>query len=413
MRALMLVLSLVPVDVDDAPTISLQALLSFAEEHAPAITAARAGLARADAAQASASVLLPENPQLTVAAGPRVGAAGVGVDIDASLTQELQIAFERDLRIEAAAERRALTEADIQTVRWAIHCEVHALFHRALVEDERVRLALRAVDFQREVASTVEKQVAAGDAAALSLRLAHGELLQAQQSLVAAEQARRAVRLRLAQTAGMTVEPVPRGVLDEPRTPAPLDELRTLAQQALPSLRVAMQRVREAEARAALAEREAWPTPSVGLLYRREGNPSSEGPYDIVMGQLSVPIPSFSPNVSARESARADVSVARAEQQATAQRIDGQMAIARSEVVAAAQRARAYGEEIVPRFEENLTLLSKAFALGELDLLDVLTARERFLRIQQDALSAHADYIAALAALEQVTGVDLWPDDHE
>ena len=66
-------------------------------------------------------------------------------------------------------------------------------------------------------------------------------------------------------------------------------------------------RIREAEARATLAERETYPRPSIGVQYRREGNPTSEGPYDIVMGVLSVPIPSFQRNQGPRAQARADV----------------------------------------------------------------------------------------------------------
>ncbi|MCK6550418.1 TolC family protein, partial [Myxococcota bacterium] len=92
--------------------------------------------------------------------------------------------------------------------------------------------------------------------------------------------------------------------------------------------------------------------------------------------------------------------------------LDGELARARSEVAAAAERTRAYGAEILPRFEENLTLLRRAFELGELDLLALSTGRERFYRIQSDALDAQLDYFVALAALERVVGVDLWRDDH-
>jgi len=92
--------------------------------------------------------------------------------------------------------------------------------------------------------------------------------------------------------------------------------------------------------------------------------------------------------------------------------LEGQIAEARSEVVAAAARTRAYGTEILPRFEENLTLLRRSFELGEIDILALSTGRERFLRIQSDALGAQQDYFVALAGLERVVGVDLWRDDH-
>ena len=44
-----------------------------------------------------------------------------------------------------------------------------------------------------------------------------------------------------------------------------------------------------------------------------------------------------------------------------------------------ASRIAAYGTEILPAFEGNLALLQRAFELGEVDLLQVLVARERLL----------------------------------
>ena len=106
------------------------------------------------------------------------------------------------------------------------------------------------------------------------------------------------------------------------------------------------------------------------------------------------------------------LTVAEAELGATRRLLDGQIAEARSEVVAAAERTKAYGTEILPRFEENLTLLRRSFELGEIDILALSTGRERFLRIQSDALLAAQDYFTALAGLERVVGIDLWTDDH-
>jgi cobalt-zinc-cadmium efflux system outer membrane protein len=170
--------------------------------------------------------------------------------------------------------------------------------------------------------------------------------------------------------------------------------------------------MREAQARLTLADREAWPRPSLGAQYRHEGSPTSEGTADIVMGVVSIPIPSFQLNQGERARASAEVAVAKAELDASRRLLDGQIAEPHSEVVAAVARTRVYGTEILPRFEENLTLLRRSFELGEIDILALSTGRERFLRIQSDALGAQQDYFVALAALERVVGVDLWRDDH-
>jgi cobalt-zinc-cadmium efflux system outer membrane protein len=394
--------------------VSLGGILVFADQQSPVLAVARRTRSRVEAARVAASVLLPTNPEVSVAVGPRFGISGTGVDVDVTLTQQIQIAGERGARIHAAGALRDLTDEEIEQMRWAVHCDVHAAYHRALVDQERRRLAERVVTFQLEVLRIVELRIGAGDAAPLALRLAQAEVAQAQQLLLVTQQALLVSRIRLAQLSGWpaATPPMPTSALDSPRDPPPLTRLSALARDRLPSLRVGAARIREAKARSALADREAWPRPSLGLQYRREGNPTTEGAYDIVMGVVSIPIPSFQRNQGDRARARADVGVAVAELDAARRLLDGQIAEARSEVVTAAARTRAYGTEILPRFEENLALLRRSFELGEIDILALSAGRERFLRIQSDALSARQDYFVALSGLERVVGVDLWREDH-
>jgi len=394
--------------------VSVGDILAFADQNSPILAIARSTLSRAEAARVAASILLPTNPEVSVAAGPRFGSAGTGVDVDVTLMQQIQIGGERGLRIDASDRLRDLTDAEIEQMRWAVHCDVHEAFHRSLVEQERMRLAERVVTFQQEVLRVVERQIAAGEAAPLALRLAEAEVAQAHQVLVAAQQAFVVSRIRLGQLSGWPVAtpPMPTGAVDRPRDPPPLDRLSAVARERLPSVRAGAARIREAEARSALADRETWPRPSLGVQYGREGNPRSEEASHIVMGVVSIPIPSFQLNQGERARASADVMVAQTELDASRRLLDGQIAEARSEVVAAAARTRVYATEILPRFEENLTLLRRSFELGEIDLLALSAGRERFLRIQHDALGAQEDYFVAIAGLERVVGADLWSDDY-
>ncbi|MCB9610655.1 MAG: TolC family protein [Polyangiaceae bacterium] len=394
--------------------VSLGGILAFADQRSPVLTVARSTRSRAEAARVAASILSPTNPEVSVAAGPRFSRSGTGIDVDVTVMQQIQIAGERGLRLDVADALRDLTNAEIEQMRWAVHCDVHAAFHRALVEKERARLAERVATFQHEVLRVVQRQISAGETAPLALRLAQAEVAQAKQVAMAARQAFFASRLRLAQLSGWPVAtpPNPSGALDRPRDPPPLDRLSAIARRYLPSLRASAARIQEAEARSALADRKAWPRPSLGAQYRHEGT-IAEGPSNIVMGVVSIPIPTFQRNQGEHAMARADVTIAKAELDAALRVLDGQIAEARSEVVAAAARTRAYGTEILPRFEENLTLLQRSFELGEIDILALSTGRERFLRIQSDALGAQQDYFLALAGLERVVGVELWRDDHQ
>ena len=127
--------------------VTLDQVLEYADAHSPVLLAARSTRARADAADIAASPRFPSNPEITVYVGPRFGDAGTGVDAQVSLMQEIQIGGERRRRVEASEHFRTMTEAEIEQVRWFVHADIHAAFHRALVERERMRLAERVVAF--------------------------------------------------------------------------------------------------------------------------------------------------------------------------------------------------------------------------------------------------------------------------
>jgi len=390
--------------------VPLRALLEYADAHAPELRRSYGGRERVRAAQRGAAVLVPTNPELFVAVGPRVSGSVTGVDVEASLLQELELNGQRSARMEAADSLGAATEAEIGAVRFLVQSELRSAFYRAIVERERVQLAVRVVEFQRDVLRTAERQVAAGDVGPLALRLGRAEVAQAEQELIAQDQAALTARLRLAQLAGWPSErpPEPLGALLPLREPPSISQL-TAAAHAQPSLRAAAARVHEAQARAALADREAWPRPALGVAYRREGDRDREGHYNIFMGALSLPLPLFQTNQAARAQARADVSIADTELQVAREQLGARIAETRSEAVAAVRRALAYGSEILPRFEENLALLRRSFELGEIDILALSAGRERFLRIESAALGARLEYVNALGALERVVGRDLTP----
>lgn len=407
------------VDVPDPSTVeevTLSQILAFADAHSPVLLVARSTRSRADAERVAAAAKLYANPEVSVAAGPRLGGGRVGVDVQVSLWQQVQIAGERKARMAAADRLRALTDADIEQIRWGVHCDVHAAFHQALVDRERAALAAGVVAFQAEVLRIVERQIAAGETAKLNLRLAEAEAAQARQVRLAADQAYLVSRIRLAQLAGWPATRPPKayGQPDVTRDVPPAENLLASARRELPLLRAREAAVDEARARAQVARRERFPRPSFGVQYQREGNPAPESPYSIVLGGVSLAIPSFQVNQAERARSNADVRVANAELAASRALLEGQIVQTRSEVVAASERVRSYGTEILPRFEENLALLRRSFELGDIDLLELSVGRERFMQIQSDALVAQLDYFVALAALERVVGIDLWHDEaHE
>ena len=398
----------------EGPT-SLQQILAYADRYAPTILVARARLGLGDAALAEAAPLLVDNPSLMVGVGPRFTGDGRFMQFNAALTQRVEIAGERGLRLSAAERTAARLRAELDEVRWEVHRDIHAAFHRALVARERVHAADRVRAFQERLVEITRGRLRAGDVSPLAVRLAEGELSQARVAYIATEQAYLRARLQLGAIGGWPVAhpPQPAGHLDVPRDPPMVDALLLAARRNQPRLRTLQAVRREAEAQARAADRDAWPEPTLGLQLSRQGLAAGLSETALV-GTLSLPLPLFRRNQGARAEARARVQSARAEQVAFGSVLRNQIEQFRTSVLASADRVRTYGREILPTFEENLRLIQRAFELGEIDILQVSVARERFLRIQADALDAYGDYFVAIADLEGAIGADLWPDErHE
>lgn len=402
---------------DDGPKtapVSLREMLAHADEHAPRLRVSRAALERGQAAVDGASVVLQRNMRAGAAVGPRIAEGATGVDFQVWLTQPIEIAGERKQRIRTAEKFDERTRKELQEAEWIVHREVHAAFHTALVARERWELVDKLLVSTEELVSVAERRLQAGDISPLAVRLAKGELAQARQTSLTAERAFRSAQLELAEVSGWSpdVLPEPLGELDEPRRAPVIEDLLVLAAEQHPGIAARESAVEEAEARVRLADREAWPEPSLGVMYTRESLPNVRVHEHIVQGTMMLPIPFSQRNQKGRALARADLSVRKAEEQSFRQTLRARLTRAAIAVDADANRIAAYGTEILPAFEGNLTLLRRAFELGEVDLLQVLVARERLLRIQQDALTAHQDYYRDVAALEAQVGTEVWPDEH-
>ncbi|MFW2390710.1 MAG: TolC family protein, partial [Polyangiales bacterium] len=382
---------------DEGPAttdLSLSAILVHADEHAPRLLVSRAELARGEAAVEGASVVLPRNAVARAGAGPRIYEGQRAVDVQVALSQPIEIAGERKQRRQTAQKHRERMLKQLDEARWIVHREVHAAFHIALVARERWKLVEKILVSTEELVSVAERRLQAGDISPLAVSLAKGELAQARQTSLAAKRAYRSAQLELAEVAGWSPEtlPQPLGKLDEPRKSPDIASLLRLAQEQHPGIAARATAVEEAEARVKLENREAWPEPWLGVSYTRESQPVLRGYEHIILGTMALPIPFTQRNQAGRAQARAELGVRRAEEESFRQTLRARLTRAAIAVDADADRIAAYGTEILPAFEGNLALLRRAFELGEVDLLQVLVARERLLRIQQDALTAHQDY---------------------
>ena len=392
-----------------AEEVRLDRLLAHADKQAPAILVARARLGLGEARVTAASPLLPEDPELELSVGPRLSPAGQTVEVEVSLSQRLEIAGERGLRGAAAERTGERLGAELRRARWQVHQQVHARFHEALVARHRVAAARHLEVFARQLLSISRKQHAAGAIAMLHVKVAQGEVVQAEQQALSAQGAYLEARFGLAEAAGWqaAVPPEPAAELSAPRRAPAMDKLLALAKASHPDLLVSVAVVREAEAQEKVSRREAAPRPTLGVSYSREAEAGGDTTH-VVMGTLALSIPLWQRNQGARAQASAEAAVARAKDDMARRRLRARVARAAAALDTAARRVEAYGQSVVPAFKQNLEMIGRAFAEGKVDVLQVMVARGRFLSTQQDALDAREAYYRAHAELEAMVGTEIW-----
>lgn len=401
-----------PVDPAATPTLNLDQLLVFADAHSPAIRGARARVGLADADVAGAEIVFPSNPELSFGAGGRSVGGETGFEFEVSIEQQLEIAGEPGLRLDAAQDQRRLGEAALNEVRWSVHVEVHRLFVDILLVRDRFAQAERFMAFARSMREVASRQVEAGESSPLILLVADADLARTNEALIEARQAGASLDARLAAVIGWPSGAPPRvqGTLP-PVRPAPNTEtLLGLMAEHHPSLRTRELAVVAGRSRLELEERDAWPEPTIGFSYGREGAPGPEADAHIWLFSLSLPFPVWRTNQEYRTRARAELLLADAERGATANRLRGELIRAAIALDAAAERVSMYETGVVPRLEENLALLQRAYELGEVDVHQVSQTRERLLTATGQYIDARITYYESAAMLEGLVGTELWPE---
>lgn len=396
----------------DAQTLTLAQLLIYADQHAPAVEVARAQTGLADAQLEGAKLVFPANPQVSFGAGGRTTSSGTGFEFEAALQQQLEVAGEQAARLRAAKDRRRLRQALVHEVRWSTHVEVHRLFVGLLLVRERVSQAQRFVTFAESMRRIAARQIEAGESSPLILLVADADLAQTRASLLSAEQIGQALEARLAAVIGWPKSRLPAlvGELPEVQAAPDTEELLGVMARHHPSVRTREIAVAAGRSRLVLEQRDAWPEPSVGLSYTREASPEVGSPEHIWMFNVNMPIALWRTNQEARARAEARLLIADRERTATSLRLRGELVQAASALQAAAKRVSIYKTGVVAQLEQNLSLLERAYELGEVDIHQVSQTRERLLTATGQYIDARITYYETAASLEGLVGTEIWSD---
>lgn len=394
---------------DQQAEMTLDQVLTHAEEHAPALAIASQRAKRGEAERIAAAPIFHSNPVLSVAGGGRFGGGQNGADFEAGVVQEIEVAGEGGLRRVAADLRAKAFDAELARARFEVHQHVHVTFHAALLAEDSKRGADEALKYAEQLLDIARKQVEAGEESPLAEKLARAEVSRAKELQLAADQETHTARLDLALVAGIARgEVVPRGDLPKPQETATLAALVARARDHQPELRLRRAEIEAAKAQLALADREAFPKPALGFVYAAEGvAPSSNATQQVILGTLQVPLPLWRQNAAERARARVELSVTEAEERAVVFTLETRIARAKVRVDSDAKRVVVHTTEVLPAVDENVRLIQTAFALGDADITAVMLARERLITARREALAAYRDYFTALAELEAEVGAEV------
>jgi outer membrane protein, heavy metal efflux system len=381
----------VPTAVTYAQTpLTLASVLARARERAPQVVNARLGLEEVRGRLLGASLRLQSNPELDVGFGHRSATEQGFLDFELGVAQRFEPRARRSARIGGATAAIAQGQARLdETTRLALRSAA-AAFYRALHAEERITVLDATRDLSANVLSVAERRFRAGDIAVLDVNLARASLARGRAERQAADAARVAalgeLKLLLALDGDVTVA----GTLTPPADVALDTALADAA--ARPELRELEAALREAEAEVRLGEAFKKPELGFGARFSRE-----EGDR-ILFGGLTISLPASSSGQELRAVGSARAARVRAEIDAARRRIALEVRTAFDAFTRRQDAVRILATEAVAGLDENDTLTTRSFDVGQIGLPDLLLIRREILDTRSQYLDALLE--AALARVE-------------
>ena len=345
--------------------------------------------------------LLPSNPYLTGGAQHSDVSAP---NYSFFLSQEFEVAGQRQKRIGAATENLQKATWDLKTAEQSLVATAKVAFVHALVSVDRVNLAQQGVDAAHELAEQLTRRQPSSDLARIELNTALIQESRNRRELAAAMQThdgnldtlRRLLGLPLHQDIELAGTPV----TDIQELP-PGTELVERALRQRPDLAALRHNAQRADLLVALAQRERIPNVTVsGSVSRFEGD-------TLVGGDLSIPVPVFQRKTAELHEAVAERERAGVQVQSLERVIEKEVLDARNACVVAAGDLQAQKRLIVPKTEENDQLEGRLYQRGEVTVADLINTHIDLLAARREYLDALETYNGALIELERVTGGEL------
>ena len=378
-------------------SLTLADVLARARQQAPPIASARLALEETRGRLLGASLRFQANPEIDVGLGNRQGTGSRFTDFQIGLGQSLEPGSRRSARIAGATAAIAQSSADVDEITRIVLRSAAAAYFRAVHANQRIRVLNATEELAAGVHSVADRRFKAGDIAVLDVNIARASLARVRAEREAAEAVKTLALGELKQLLRLDEDIAVEGELAR----SPDTDLNTVLQAALqrPELRALEAGVQEAEADVRLGGTYSKPDYGFGVRYSRE-----EGD-QIVLGGLTVTLPLFSKGQELRAVGAARAARLRAELDASRARVRLEVRSAFEAYSRRLAAVRVLETEAIPGLDENETLTTRSFEVGQLGLPELLLIRREILDTRSQYLDALLE--AALARVDLDAGAAL------
>ncbi len=343
------------------------------------------------------------------------------VGSEAGISQEIEVFGQRSARISAGTAGIERSRSRVRDATRRVLGETDRNFYRLAAASRRRALADEVLALNERLASVAGRQLSAGEINRLDYNLAVIELGRSRSRSLAARREARAVTIELARLIGLPDSANLLPVLDATQHPEPehlrldtarITDLRTghlgidsLLAQAFayrPDLTESQAAVRQAEAEATLARREAMPN----IVLRAVTEPA-DGSGRALRPGVGFAIPLFNRNqgeIAARRAAHQQTDLAL---RALRTLVRAELARAISNYESAAVEVEILETTVLVPARQNRTLVEIAYREGEVGLPVLLLIRNQAIDAELEYWSAWLIEREARATLDEVTAANL------
>jgi cobalt-zinc-cadmium efflux system outer membrane protein len=370
--------------------LTLEDVLTRAREQAPQIVSARLAVEETRGRLIGASQRFQTNPEIDTSLGNRNRPDGRFTDFGLGIEQRFEPGSRRSARVEGANAAIAQGSANVDDTTRAVLRLAAGAYYRALHAGERIRVLNATQELAVGVYSVADRRYKAGDIAVLDVNIARASLARMRAEREAAEASRTLALRDLKQLLGLDDDIGVQGTFSSPAGVALAAVLQAASQR--PELRTLEAAVQEAEADIRLGGTFTKPEYGLGFRYSHE-----EGD-QIVLGSLTLSLPVASKGQELRAVSTARATRLRAELSAARTRIQLEVRAAFDAYNRRLAAIRILETDAIPGLDENETLSTRSFDVGQLGLPDLLLIRREILDTRSQYLDALLE--AALARID-------------